>query len=104
MKEEDRGLVSLQPAEQSNHTDQCSSEHLCPLAMASSKFLEFYCLGFPQGTQSTTLPNKQRGYILLFGSLLAGFQLCRTSVHKDSIFQENCSTAELHSASPQQPQ
>lgn len=55
MKENDHGLVSLQPAEQSNHTDQCSDEHLCPLAMASSKFFEFYCLGFPQGTYLLSL-------------------------------------------------
>lgn len=94
MKERDHGLESLRPAEQSNHTDQCSSKHLCPLAMAGSKLVEFYCLGFPQGTQSTTLPNEQRGYFLFFGSLLAGFQLCLTCDHKDSTFQENSSSAE----------
>lgn len=94
MKEKHHGLQSLQPAEQPNHTDQCSSEHLCPPAMASSKLFQFYCLGFPQGTQSTTLPNEQRGYFLFCGSLLAGFQLCLTSDHKDSTFEENSSSAE----------
>lgn len=50
MEEKDHGLVCLHPAGQSEQTDKCSREHLCLLTMANSHLLEFYCLGFSQGT------------------------------------------------------
>lgn len=75
MKEKDCGLVSLEPAEQSKQTDKCSSEHLCLLAMANSKLLEFYCLGFSQGTSSARLAE---------GTVYSLVVRCGTSDHKDS--------------------
>lgn len=41
MKKKNYSLVSLQPAEKSKQTSKYSSEHLCLLAMANSKFFEF---------------------------------------------------------------